>query len=77
MRDLIFTFDPENALGHAHPERIAEWGRMQRAAQKKRDKELKEAREKKRALIARRQPVPKKLDHFTIQRRRPAIIGRG
>jgi len=29
VRDLIFTFDPENALGHAHPEQIAEWGRMQ------------------------------------------------
>ena len=75
VRDLIFTFDPENALGHAHPERLAEWGHMQRVAQQKRDKELKEAREKKRALIAHRQPVPKKLNHFTVMRKRPAIIG--
>jgi len=50
---------------------------MQQAAQQKRDKELKEVREKKCALIAHRQPVPKKFDHFTVMRRRPAIIGRG
>jgi hypothetical protein len=77
VRDLIFTFDPENALGQAQPERIVEWSRMQREAQRTRDKDLKEAREKKCTLIARRQPVPKKLEHFTVERRMAAIIGRG
>jgi len=77
VRDLIFTFDPENALGHAQPERIVEWSRMQWEAQRKRDKDLKEVREKKHTLIPRRQPVPEKLEHFTVERMLAAIIGRG
>ena len=67
-------FDPENLLGHAHPERIAE---LQRTAENRRKQELLEAREKKRLLIAARRPVPRKLEHFTKERLRGAIIGRG
>ena len=77
MRDIIFTFDPENLLGHAHPERIAELQRMQRAAENRRKQELLEAREKKRLLIAVRRPVPPKLEHFTKECLRGAIVGRG
>src|SRR5579859_430608 len=77
VRDIIFTFDPENLLGHAHPERIEELQRLQWAAEKRRKRELLDAREKKRLLIAARRPVPRKLEHFTVQRRRGAIIGHG
>ena len=77
VRELIFTFDSENALGHAQPERIAEWSHIKREAQRKRDKDLQEVREKKHTLIARRQPVLKKLEHFTVEHRMAAIIGRG
>jgi hypothetical protein len=77
VRDIIYTFDPENLLGHAHPERIAELQRLQRAAEKRRRQELADAREKKRRLMAARRPVLKKLEHFTKKRLRGAIVGRG
>ena len=77
VRDIIFTFDPENLLGHAHPERIAELQRMQCAAEYRRKQELLEARDKKRLLIAATRPVPRKLEHFKKERLRGAIIGRG
>jgi hypothetical protein len=50
---------------------------MQRAAENRRKQELLEAREKKRVLIAARRPVPRKLEHFTKERLRGAIVGRG